>query len=121
MKIVLHDGFISCSLLNINHFLPQPILPPVALSGAELERLEHVERQLALLWKELQQRDHNQNDRHDNILGLYNTLKERLHTQTDRERLLVTSLLDQRIGVLKGELAQEHTQRVQVRRVGDLG
>lgn len=89
----------------------------MALTGADLERLERVERQLALLWEQLQQRDHKQDERHGNILGLYNTLKEQLHTQTDRESLglWVTSLLDQRVGVLHGELEQEQTRRVQVR------
>eukprot|EP00066_Takifugu_rubripes_P012970 XP_011602236.1 PREDICTED: SUN domain-containing protein 1 isoform X3 [Takifugu rubripes] len=91
------------------------VLPPVALTGADLERLERVERQLALLWEQLQQRDHKQDERHGNILGLYNTLKEQLHTQTDRESLglWVSSLLDQRVGVLHGELEQEQTRRVQ--------
>lgn len=89
----------------------------MALTGADLERLERVERQLALLWEQLQQRDHKQDERHGNILGLYNTLKEQLHAQTDRESLglWVTSLLDQRVGVLHGELEQEQTRRVQVR------
>ncbi|TWW69988.1 SUN domain-containing protein 1 [Takifugu flavidus] len=91
------------------------VLPPVALTGADLERLERVEHQLALLWEQLQQRDHKQDERHGNILGLYNTLKEQLHTQTDRESLglWVSSLLDQRVGVLHGELEQEQTRRVQ--------
>lgn len=101
----------------IIYFFPQPVLPPVALTGADLERLERVEHQLALLWEQLQQRDHKQDERHGNILGLYNTLKEQLHTQTDRESLglWVSSLLDQRVGVLHGELEQEQTRRVQVR------
>lgn len=85
-----------------------------------MERLEHIERQLALLWEQLQQRDHKQDERHGNILGLYNTLKEQLHTQTDRESLglWVSSLLDQRVGVLQGELEQEQTRRAQVQKGG---
>lgn len=99
------------------HCFPQPILSAVALTGADLERLERVERQLALLWEQFQQRDHKQDERHGNILELYKTLKEQLHTQTDRESLglWVSSLLDQRVGVLHGELEQEQTRRVQVK------
>uniref|UniRef100_H3DKT7 Sad1 and UNC84 domain containing 1b n=1 Tax=Tetraodon nigroviridis TaxID=99883 RepID=H3DKT7_TETNG len=91
------------------------MLPPVALSGADLERLAHIERQLALLGAQLKQTDHKQDERHGNILELYNSLKDQLHTRTDRESLgvWVSSLLDQRVGVLQGELEQEHAQRLQ--------
>uniref|UniRef100_A0A3Q4G4G7 Sad1 and UNC84 domain containing 1b n=1 Tax=Neolamprologus brichardi TaxID=32507 RepID=A0A3Q4G4G7_NEOBR len=84
--------------------------------NVDMERLERVERQLALLWERVQQGDQKQEQRHDNILGLYSTLREQLHTQTDRDSLglWVASLLDQRIGVLRGELEQENTQRAQV-------
>lgn len=88
----------------------------MALSGADLERLEHIERQLAQLWVQLQQRDDKQDERHGNILELYNSLKDQLHTRTDKVSLglWVSSLLDQRVNVLQGELQQEHAQRVQV-------
>uniref|UniRef100_A0A673BX63 SUN domain-containing protein 1-like n=1 Tax=Sphaeramia orbicularis TaxID=375764 RepID=A0A673BX63_9TELE len=94
---------------------PQPILPPVVVSSVDLERLQHVERQLALLWERVQQGDHKQEQRHGDILGLYSSLKEQLHTQTDRESLglWVSSLLEQRLGVLQGELDKENTQRAQ--------
>ncbi|XP_049926082.1 SUN domain-containing protein 1 isoform X4 [Epinephelus moara] len=92
-----------------------PFLPPVAVSGVDLERLEHVERQLALLWERVQQDDQKQEQHHGDVMGLYSTLKEQLHTQTDRESLglWVSSLLEQRLGVLRGELEQENTQRAQ--------
>lgn len=94
------------------------MLPPVVVSGVDLERLEHVERQLALLWEQVQQGDQKQEQRHGDILGLYSTLREQLHTQTDRESLglWVSSLLEQRLGVLRGELEQENTHRAQVKR-----
>ncbi|CAG11408.1 unnamed protein product, partial [Tetraodon nigroviridis] len=81
----------------------------------DLERLAHIERQLALLGAQLKQTDHKQDERHGNILELYNSLKDQLHTRTDRESLgvWVSSLLDQRVGVLQGELEQEHAQRLQ--------
>lgn len=122
--VFLDYHFILSLLLTFifNHLL-QPILPPVALSGADLERLEHIERQLPLLWEQLQQRDHKQDERHGNILELYSTLEEQLHSRTDRESLglWVSSLLDQRVGVLHGELQQEHAQRVQVGTGGYVG
>nr|XP_046270299.1 SUN domain-containing protein 1 isoform X9 [Scatophagus argus] len=92
-----------------------PVVPPAALSGVDLERLELVERQLALLWERVQQGDEKQERHHGDILGLYSTLREQLHTQTNKESLglWVSSLLDQRLGVLRGELEQENMQRAQ--------
>ncbi|XP_059203104.1 SUN domain-containing protein 1 isoform X6 [Centropristis striata] len=93
-----------------------PFLPPVAVSsGVDLERLERLERQLALLWERVQQGNQKQEQRHGDIMVLYSTLKETLHTQTDRERLglWVSSLLEQRLGELRGELQQEDTLRAQ--------
>ncbi|XP_041672740.1 SUN domain-containing protein 1 isoform X2 [Cheilinus undulatus] len=89
------------------------ILPPMAVSGLDLERLERVEKQLILLWERVKQGDEKQEQRHGDVLGLYSTLKEQLHTQTDRESLglWVSSLLEQRLGVLRGELEQESTNR----------
>lgn len=97
---------------------PQPILPPAALSAADLERLERVESQLALLWDRVQQGDQKQDERHGNVLGLYHTLKEQLHTETNKESLdlWMSSLLEQRLGILRGELEQENTQREQVKK-----
>ena len=95
----------------------QPILPPVAVSSVDLERLERVERQLALLWSQVQQGDQKQEERHGDALGLYSTLREHIHTQTNRESLglWVSSLLEQRLGILRGELEQENIHRVQVK------
>lgn len=92
-----------------------PLSPPVAVSSVDLERLERVERQLALLWERVQQGDQKQEQRHGDVLGLYSTLKEHVHTQTDRESLglWVSSLLEQRLGALRGELEQENTQILQ--------
>lgn len=93
-----------------------PILPPVTVyGGVDLERLEHVERQLALLWEKVQQGDQKQDQRHSDILGLYSSLREQLHSRNERESLevWVSSLLEQRLGVLRGELEQESTNRAQ--------
>lgn len=94
------------------------MLPPVAVSSVDLERLERVERQLDLLWERVQQGDQKQEQHHGDVLGLYSTLREQLHTKTDRESLglWVSSLLEQRLAVLQGELDQEKTHRAQVGR-----
>uniref|UniRef100_A0A3Q3EJX9 Sad1 and UNC84 domain containing 1b n=1 Tax=Labrus bergylta TaxID=56723 RepID=A0A3Q3EJX9_9LABR len=91
------------SLLN-------PILPPLAVSSLDLERLERVEQQLALLAG------------HVEVLGLYSTLKEQLHTQTDRESLglWVSSLLEERLGVVRGELEQQNTNISHASRLAEL-
>uniref|UniRef100_G3PC00 SUN domain-containing protein n=1 Tax=Gasterosteus aculeatus aculeatus TaxID=481459 RepID=G3PC00_GASAC len=92
-----------------------PSLPPVVVSSVDLERLERVERQLTLLWEQVQQGDQRQQQRHGDVLGLYSSLRETLHTQTDRESLglWVSTLLEQRLGVLRGELEQENADRAQ--------
>ncbi|XP_062263566.1 SUN domain-containing protein 1 isoform X1 [Platichthys flesus] len=92
-----------------------PILPPMVVSSVDLERLERVERQLALLWSQVQQGDQKQEERHGDVLGLYSTLREHIHSQTNREslELWVSSLLEQRLGILRGELEQENTHRLQ--------
>ncbi|XP_029913885.1 SUN domain-containing protein 1 isoform X2 [Myripristis murdjan] len=92
-----------------------PVLPPVVVSSLDMERLERVEHQLALLWDRVQQGDQEQERRHGDTLNLYNTLKEQLHTETDRDSLglWVSSLLEQRLSLLRRELEQEGTERAQ--------
>ncbi|XP_071060143.1 SUN domain-containing protein 1 [Pseudochaenichthys georgianus] len=92
-----------------------PLLPPVAVSSIDLERLERVEGKLTLLWDRVQQGEHKQDQSHRDVLALYSSLKEHLHTETDRETLglWVSSLLENRLGVLRGELELESTHRAQ--------
>lgn len=77
-----------------------------------------MESQLALLWGRVQQGEQKQDERHGNVLGLYHALKEQLHTETNKESLglWMSSLLEQRLGILRGELEQENTQREQVKK-----
>lgn len=83
-----------------------------------MERLERIERQLALLWEKVQHGDQKQDARHRDILGLYHTLKEQLHTETNKESLglWVTTLLEQRLAPLRGELDQESALREKVKK-----
>lgn len=87
-----------------------------SLSAADLERLERLEHQLTVLWEKVQQGDQKQDARHGDVLGLYSTLKEQLHTETNKEilGLWVSTLLDQRLAVLRGELDQESAHREKV-------
>lgn len=104
--------------LRVDRLLSFPSLssPQPILAGVDLERLERVESQLALLWEQVQQGNEKQEQRHTDIFGLYSTLREKLSTETNRESLglWVNSLLEQRLGVLQSELKQEKTHRTQV-------
>lgn len=90
----------------------------MVVSSLDMERVERVERQLALLWEQVRQGDQRQEQRHGDTLGLYSSLREQLHTRTDRESLglWVSSLLEQRLSLLRGELEQENTNRARVRK-----
>ncbi|XP_014910945.1 SUN domain-containing protein 1 isoform X2 [Poecilia latipinna] len=93
-----------------------PILPSAAIhSGVDLDRLEVVERQLALLWERVQAGDQKQDQRHSNVLSLYSSLKEQVHSQNERESLeaWVSSMMDQRLGVLRGVLQRENLNLAQ--------
>lgn len=113
---ILYHYCLSASLCSLHHCRPQPVPPPVVVSAVDLERLERVERQLALLWAQVQKGDEKHEQRHGDVMGLYSALREQLHSQTDRESLglWVSTLLEQRLGVLRGELEQENTQRAEV-------
>ncbi|KAM3862851.1 LOW QUALITY PROTEIN: SUN domain-containing protein 1-like [Diretmus argenteus] len=94
----------------------KPVLAPVVVSSIDTERLERMERQLALLWEQVQQGDQKQEQSHMDTLGLYSSLREQLHTQTDRESLgvWISSLLEQRLSLMQGELEQENTHRAKI-------
>uniref|UniRef100_H3C0L4 Sad1 and UNC84 domain containing 1b n=1 Tax=Tetraodon nigroviridis TaxID=99883 RepID=H3C0L4_TETNG len=99
------------------------MLPPVALSGADLERLAHIERQLALLGAQLKQTDHKQDERHGNILELYNSLKDQLHTRTDRESLggsFNIHCISPPVCAAQSEEQQESQQRGQATRLAEI-
>ncbi|XP_061158537.1 SUN domain-containing protein 1 isoform X2 [Syngnathus typhle] len=89
--------------------------PPIVVSSLDMERLERLERHLALLFQRVQQSEQKQAQEHTDIMALYATLREKLHAETDRETLglWVSSLLEQRLGVLRGELREDHALRKQ--------
>ncbi|CAL8304565.1 unnamed protein product [Merluccius merluccius] len=93
-----------------------PVLPPaVVVASVDLERLERVEQRLALLWEQVQQGDQKQEQRHGETLILHSSLREQLHSQTDRQSLglWVSSLLEGKLGALRAELEEGDAHRAQ--------
>lgn len=90
-------------------------VPPMAFSSVDLERLEQVERQLVLLRGRVDDGDVKHAEQHRDILALYNSLKQQLHSETDRESLglWVSSLLEQRLTLLQGELHKDNSLRAE--------
>ncbi|XP_028311878.1 SUN domain-containing protein 1 isoform X15 [Gouania willdenowi] len=94
----------SDNTINRNPATPASQVPPIRLpetvSALDLERLKHMEHQLAQLFERIHHRDQRE---------------EQLHTPTDKQSLglWVSSLLEQKIKLLRGELDQENTLRVQ--------
>ncbi|KAJ7989345.1 hypothetical protein DPEC_G00303570 [Dallia pectoralis] len=89
---------------------PQTVFPPVVNVHPEsLERLERVERGLALLSERVREGDHRQDQQHGDTLAQYTLLREQLERHTDRKSLglWVSGLLEERITALRGELDQQ--------------
>ncbi|XP_057716566.1 SUN domain-containing protein 1 isoform X2 [Corythoichthys intestinalis] len=95
--------------------VPVSQTPPLLVHNVDSERLERLERQLAQLWERVQQSDKNQERHQADILAQYANLKEKLHSETDKETLglWVSSLLERRLDVLRGELERGQELRVQ--------
>ncbi|XP_053707671.1 SUN domain-containing protein 1 isoform X1 [Synchiropus splendidus] len=92
-----------------------PTIPPVVVSSVDLERLDNLERQLALLWDRVGKTDEKHEQSRSDMLSLYSSLQEKLISETDRERLSlwVSSMMEQRIGLLQERIQQEDTRRAQ--------
>ncbi|XP_028310819.1 SUN domain-containing protein 1-like [Gouania willdenowi] len=92
-----------------------PIRLPETDSALALEHLKHMDHQLDQILELIQHSDQRKEKHHVELLGLYGSPKEQLHTQTDKQSLglWVSSLLEQKIKLLRGELDQENTLRVQ--------
>ncbi|XP_062859421.1 SUN domain-containing protein 1 isoform X1 [Trichomycterus rosablanca] len=80
-----------------------------AAAAVDTERLARIEQSLALLWKQVKSSGGKQDQRHAEVLGLCNSLKDELHENTDRERMgtWVSALLEQKVVVLREELERE--------------
>ncbi|XP_026877444.2 SUN domain-containing protein 1 isoform X2 [Electrophorus electricus] len=88
-----------------------PCFGPSHTHSPDLERLERMERSLAQLWERVAA-DSVQQERHAKVLGLCRSLRDKLRARMDRESLerWVSGLLEQRVTLLKDELAREMLQ-----------
>lgn len=67
-----------------------------------------------MLWDKVAASGGKQEERHAEVLGLCRSLKEELHTNTDKDSMgqWVGSLLEQRLSLLRAEM-EEQTERPQ--------
>lgn len=89
----------------------------MAKAVAYSERLAHIEQSLAQLWEHVAATGSKQDQRHKEVLGLYSTLEDKLHTHTSRESMgqWVSTLLEERVSLLRTEMEKEKQQLQQVR------
>lgn len=82
------------------------------------ERLARIEESLTMLWDKVTASSGKQEERHAEVLGLCSSLKEELHTNTDKETMgqWVGTLLEQRLSLLREEMTKktEHSQQVRL-------
>lgn len=87
------------------------------MSEADSERLARIEQSLGLLWDKVATSGGKQDERHAEVLGLCSSLKEELHTNTDKESMgqWVGTLLEQRLSLLREEMEKESERSQKVR------
>ncbi|KAG9340433.1 hypothetical protein JZ751_021546 [Albula glossodonta] len=94
---------------------PPPTVPqpPSVVFSLDEERLSRLEQRLAELWEGVRKGGQLQEQQHGEVLGLYGSLQEQLDKRTDKETLglWVSSLLDQRLTLLRGELQKDSAQK----------
>ncbi|XP_017338920.1 SUN domain-containing protein 1 isoform X6 [Ictalurus punctatus] len=85
------------------------------VSEADSERLSRIEQSLEMLWEKVTTSGGKQDERHAEVLGLCSSLKEELRTNTDKETMdqWVGKLLEQRISLLREEIAEKETEHSQ--------
>ncbi|KAI1884455.1 hypothetical protein AGOR_G00226570 [Albula goreensis] len=94
---------------------PPPTVPqpPSVVFSLDEERLSRLEQRLAELWEGVRRGGQLQEQQHGEVLGLYGSLQEQLDKRTDKDTLglWVSSLLDQRLTLLRGELQKDSAQK----------
>ncbi|XP_060795592.1 SUN domain-containing protein 1 isoform X2 [Neoarius graeffei] len=84
---------------------------------ADSERLARIEQSLEMLWDKVVASGGKQEEQHTEVLGLCNSLKEELHTNTNKETMgqWVGTILEQRLTLLREEMEKEteHSQKYQ--------
>ncbi|KAK3529341.1 hypothetical protein QTP70_029141 [Hemibagrus guttatus] len=87
------------------------------ISEDDSERLARIEQSLGMLWDKVATSGGKQEERHAEVLGLCSSLKEELHTNTDKETMgqWVGTLLEQKLSLLRAEMEKqtEHSQQPQ--------
>eukprot|EP00063_Salmo_salar_P059866 XP_014034701.1 PREDICTED: SUN domain-containing protein 1-like isoform X13 [Salmo salar] len=100
----------------------QPIMaqPPPAVSqpgsvlvSVDSERLARLEQRLAQLWEKVERGGRRQENQHREVLSLYQSVREQLDTQTDKDSmgLWVSGLLEERLLLLKGGVEKDAALR----------
>ncbi|XP_064806939.1 SUN domain-containing protein 1-like isoform X7 [Oncorhynchus masou masou] len=100
----------------------QPIMaqPPPAVSqpgsvlvSVDSERLARLEQRLAQLWEKVERGGRRQENQHREVLSLYQSVREQLDTQTDKDSmgLWVSGLLEERLLLLKRGMEKDAALR----------
>ncbi|XP_029540452.1 SUN domain-containing protein 1-like isoform X8 [Oncorhynchus nerka] len=100
----------------------QPIMaqPPPAVSqpgsvlvSVDSERLARLEHRLAQLWEKVERGGRRQENQHREVLSLYQSVREQLDTQTDKDSmgLWVSGLLEERLLLLKRGMEKDAALR----------
>uniref|UniRef100_A0A8C8GVA1 SUN domain-containing protein n=1 Tax=Oncorhynchus tshawytscha TaxID=74940 RepID=A0A8C8GVA1_ONCTS len=100
----------------------QPIMaqPPPAVSqpgsvlvSVDSERLARLEQRLAQLWEKVERGGRRQENQHREVLSLYQSVREQLDTQTDKDSmgLWVSGLLEERLLLLKSGMEKDAALR----------
>uniref|UniRef100_A0A3B4CBP3 SUN domain-containing protein n=1 Tax=Pygocentrus nattereri TaxID=42514 RepID=A0A3B4CBP3_PYGNA len=84
-------------------------------AAAYSERLTQIEQSLTQLWERVVASGSRQEQRHEEVLSLYTSIRDQLHTHTDRESMgqWVSTLMEQRVSLLRKQLEKEKQQSQQ--------
>lgn len=81
--------------------------------SVDSERLARLEQRLAQLWEKVERGGRRQENQHREVLSLYQSVREQLDTQTDKDSmgLWVSGLLEERLLLLKGGVEKDAALR----------
>ncbi|KAL7869795.1 hypothetical protein AOLI_G00137830 [Acnodon oligacanthus] len=79
------------------------------------ERLTQVEQSLTQLWERVVASGSRQEQQHEEVLSLYTSIRDQLRTHTDRESMgqWVSTLMEQRVSLLRKQIEKEKQQSQQ--------
>nr|XP_046212618.1 SUN domain-containing protein 1-like isoform X11 [Oncorhynchus gorbuscha] len=87
--------------------------PGSVLVSVDSERLARLEHRLAQLWEKVERGGRRQENQHREVLSLYQSVREQLDTQTDKDSmgLWVSGLLEERLLLLKRGMEKDAALR----------